>query len=138
MLRALLVYFALLAAAVDYSPAQPQKSAPPNSAAKQLALKSASIDDNSSPSMPGADPQAEAQLLELANRDRAVAGLPAFVADPGLTRAARTHALTWTQARHVSHQFAVEPALPRRIAAATSLRIDQAGENVALDVDVES
>ena len=41
-------------------------------------------------------------------------------------------------ARQLSHQFAGEPSLPQRLAAATKLQLDQEGENVALDFDAES
>lgn len=135
MLRALIACLALLLAAAGDPPAKPTKPNPAK--AKQPMLKAASIDDTGSLT-PAFDAQMEAQLLKLANRDRAVAGLPALAHDPGLTRAARNHALAMAQAQQLSHQFAGEPALTRRIAAATDLRIDQAGENVALDFDVES
>ena len=44
---------------------------------------------------------------------------PALALDQGLTRAARNHALAMAQAQQLSHQFAGEPALSRRIAAVT-------------------
>jgi hypothetical protein len=39
--------------------------------------------------------------------------------------------------RQLSHQFDGEPSLPQRLAAATSIQLDQEGENVALDFDAE-
>ena len=136
MLRALITCFAFLLAAAGDPPSKPVK--PNSSKTKQPTLQSASIDATGYPDTAAFDPQAEAQLLELANRDRAIAGLPALAADPGLTRAARNHALVMAREQQLSHQFAGEPILTRRIAAATDLRIDQAGENVALDLDVQS
>ncbi len=38
----------------------------------------------------------------------------------------------------LSHQFEGEPSLPQRLATATRAQLDQDGENVALDFDVES
>jgi uncharacterized protein YkwD len=37
----------------------------------------------------------------------------------------------------MSHQFAGEPSLPQRLAEASSLHLDHAGENVALDMTAE-
>jgi uncharacterized protein YkwD len=80
------------------------------------------------------DPQAEQQLLELANRARAQVGAPALRQDEGLTMAARAHADAMAQEQELSHQFAGEPSLPNRLAASSTLRLDHAGENVALDL----
>lgn len=80
---------------------------------------------------------AEQQLLALANQARRQAGVPALKLDTGLSRAARIHALTMLESRQLSHQFRGEPALPQRLAAASSLILDHAGENVALDYDAE-
>jgi len=139
MLRALIACTALMFAAAGDPPAQVGGPKPnqQQKASKPPMLTSASI-DSSDPDGSAFDPQAEAQLLKLANRDRAVAGLPPLAPDQGLTRAARNHALAMADAKQLSHQFAGEPALTRRIAIATDLRIDQAGENVALDVDIAS
>lgn len=84
------------------------------------------------------DEQAEAQLLRLANQDRALAGLPVLEFNEGLTQAARKHAFAMAQQRQLSHQFAGERALGSRIAEASDLRLDQAGENVALDLNIDS
>jgi uncharacterized protein YkwD len=84
------------------------------------------------------DPQAEQQLLDLANQSRAQAGLPALSFDAGLTQAARTHAHAMLAARQLSHQFEGEPSLVQRIAAATRTTLDQEGENVALDFNAPS
>jgi uncharacterized protein YkwD len=79
----------------------------------------------------------EQQLLALANQSRRQAGAPALELDPGLSRAARVHAQEMLAERQLSHQFSGEPALPERLAAMTSLLLDQEGENVALDYDAE-
>jgi len=81
------------------------------------------------------DPQAEQQILELANRSRQQAGAPPLTMDSGLSHAARVHAQAMLEARQLSHRFDGEPSLPKRLAAATALQLDQEGENVALDID---
>jgi uncharacterized protein YkwD len=83
------------------------------------------------------DPAAEQQLLDLANQARAQAGAPRLALDAGLCRAARAHAQEMFAARQLSHQFDDEPSLPQRLATATHARLDQEGENVALDFDAE-
>lgn len=79
----------------------------------------------------------EQQLLALANQSRRQAGLPELKLDPGLSNAARIHAMSMLEAGQLSHQFGGEPALPQRLASATPLILDRAGENVALDYDAE-
>ncbi|HEY6336981.1 MAG TPA: CAP domain-containing protein [Candidatus Sulfotelmatobacter sp.] len=81
------------------------------------------------------DSQAEQQILELANTSREQAGEGPLKMDSGLTRAARGHAQAMLEAHQLSHQFDGEPSLPQRLAAATSVQLDQEGENVALDID---
>ncbi len=83
---------------------------------------------------PSFDPQAEQQLLDLANQARAQVGAPLLRLDEGLTHAARAHADAMAQEQELSHQFAGEPSLPNRLAATSTLRLDHAGENVALDL----
>ena len=79
--------------------------------------------------------QSEEQLLALANQSRRQTGAPPLTLDPGLSQAARTHALAMLEANQLSHQFEGEPSLPVRLAATTKLQLDQEGENVALDYD---
>ncbi len=81
--------------------------------------------------------QVEDQLLALANQSRTQAGAPPLTLEPGLSQAARTHALAMLEARQLSHQFNGEPSLPVRLAATTTLQLDQEGENVALDYDAK-
>jgi len=77
--------------------------------------------------------QVEQDLLQLANQSRHKAGAPALTIDSGLTSAARVHAQAMLEARQLSHQFPGEPSLVYRLVPNTSLQLDQAGENVALD-----
>jgi uncharacterized protein YkwD len=81
--------------------------------------------------------QDEQQLLALANQSRREAGDHPLTLDSGLVQAARIHARAMLSAHQLSHQFAGEPTLPQRLAATTTLQLDQAGENVALDYDAE-
>jgi len=83
------------------------------------------------------EPQAEQQLLALANAARKQAGAPPLTLDAGLSQAARVHAQAMLDAQQLSHQFAGEPSLPQRLAVSTHLQLDQEGENVALDYDAE-
>ncbi len=113
----------------------------PNS--KKAALKPAAaktarpVDAGSGADDSNFDSQAEQQLLVLANQARAQAGAAPLQMDAGLTAAARAHVVTMVQQQQLSHQFSGEPSLPGRIAANSPVRMDQAGENVALDVDVQ-
>jgi uncharacterized protein YkwD len=79
----------------------------------------------------------EQRLLELANQARQQAGVAPLMSDPGLCQAARIHAQAMFDAQQLSHQFTGEASLPLRLADATNLQLDQEGENVALDYDVE-
>lgn len=81
--------------------------------------------------------QAERLLLQLANQSRRQAGLRPLTLDPGLSKAAREHALAMSESRHLSHQLRGEPTLPQRLASASPLLLDRQGENVALDYSAE-
>lgn len=107
--------------------------ADPDKPAEHATLKPASA---TSPDIPfnQFDSQAEHELLNLVNQTRAQAGLGRLSLDPGLSKAARAHAEAMSAARELSHQFAGEPALPQRLAAATTTSLDEEGENVALDI----
>jgi uncharacterized protein YkwD len=83
------------------------------------------------------DDEAERRLLELANRERARAGLPPLQKDEGLTQAARKHGAAMAAQKKLSHQFSGEPSLVHRLAANTKTRLDQAGENVAFAGSVD-
>jgi len=81
--------------------------------------------------------QVEQDLLQLANQSRQRAGAPSLVLDTGLTAAARTHAQAMLEAHQLSHQFSGEPTLVQRLAATSSLQLEQAAENVALDYSAQ-
>ena len=66
---------------------------------------------------PSYDPEAEQQLLALANQARVEAGVPPLQMDQGLTQAARAHAAEMVAEQQLSHQFPGEPSLSERIAA---------------------
>jgi uncharacterized protein YkwD len=106
----------------------------PQKSAHSATLKPAAA---TSPDIPlsESDPQAEQQLLDLANHDRAQAGAPRLTLDAGLSKAARAHAEAMFAVRQLSHQFEGEPSLPQRLAVVAHTPLDQEGENVALDFD---
>lgn len=80
---------------------------------------------------PDYDAEAERRLLDMANRERAKAGLPPLQVDNGLAKAAREHGAAMAVQRKLSHQLSGEPNLEHRLAAHTKTHLDQAGENVA-------
>jgi uncharacterized protein YkwD len=118
----------------------PQKAKLENASrnGERATLTSASMDKRSDPDAPAIDAEAEARLLEIANRDRLAAGLAPLEIHQGLTEAARNHALAMADARQLSHQLAGEAGLSNRVASITNLRLDEVGENVALDTTVAS
>ena len=74
--------------------------------------------------------QAEYQLLDLANRARAEAGLAPLQLDQGLTRAARKHSALMASQQQLSHDLPGEPTLPNRLLATTTLQLGAEGENI--------
>jgi uncharacterized protein YkwD len=121
MPRALIASLAIIVAAGVLTPGVPSLHA-----AQQAAIATA----ESQPA-PSYDAEAERRLLELANRERAKAGLPPLQKDEGLTQAAREHGAAMAAQKKLSHQLSGEPNLVHRLAANTKTRLDQAGENVA-------
>lgn len=117
-----------LMAASDDAP--PAAQTAPRATVKPASATSADIPFDS-------EPEAEQQLLALANEARRKAGAPPLTLDAGLSEAARIHAQAMLDAGQLSHQFDGEPSLPQRLAATTRLQLDQEGENVALDYDAE-
>ena len=83
------------------------------------------------------DDQAEQQLVQMLNLERARAGLPSLKVDDRLTQAARAHSVLMARAKQLSHQFPDEPPLSKRLAA-TNLRFNQDAENVAYDYSVQA
>ncbi len=82
------------------------------------------------------DDQAEQQLVQMLNLERARAGLPSLKVDDHLTQAARAHSVLMAKAKQLSHQFPDEPPLPKRLAS-TNLRFNRDAENVAYDYSVQ-
>ncbi len=78
------------------------------------------------------DTAAEQEIVRLLNQSRQQAGLAPLVIDDRLTSAARQHTALMVQQGQLSHQFAGEPALSKRLAA-TGIRFNFDGENVAYD-----
>ncbi len=101
-----------------------------------LAAEQPGAATNSQPS-PYYDTEAERQLLDMANRERAKAGLSPLQKDEGLTQAARAHATAMAAQQKLSHQLSGEPNLEHRLAANTKTQLDQAGENVAFAPSVD-
>jgi uncharacterized protein YkwD len=83
------------------------------------------------------DDQAEQQLVQMLNLERARSGLPSLKVDDRLTQAARAHSVLMARANTLSHQFPGEPALSKRLAA-TNIRFNQDAENVAYDYSVQA
>jgi cysteine-rich secretory family protein len=77
------------------------------------------------------DAEAGRRLLEIANQDRAKAGLPPLKMDDGLAKAALAHAAAMAAQRKLSHQLSGEPDVEHRLAANTNVHLDKLGENVA-------
>jgi uncharacterized protein YkwD len=102
----------------------------------QAAQRAPIATDDSQPSLTY-DATAERRLLDMANRERARAGLPPLQKDEGLTQAARKHGAAMAGQKKLSHQFSGEPNLIHRLAANTKTRLDQAGENVAFAGSVD-
>ena len=89
------------------------------------------------PAPSSSEQAAERELVRLLNRERARAHVPELELDARLLQAARAHARLMAEHRRLEHQFAGEPVLRLRLAAA-GLRFDNAGENVASSDDVAS
>jgi hypothetical protein len=82
------------------------------------------------------DSQAEQQLVQLLNQERARAGLPALEVEYHLTQAAQAHSALMAQTKKFSHQVDDEPKLSERLAA-TGIRFDADAENISYDSTVE-
>ncbi len=126
MSRALIASLAIvLAAGVAMVEGRPMHAAEPTATAAEA-----------QPS-PYYDAEAGRLLLEMANRERARAGLPPLQVDDGLTKAARAHAAAMAAQQKLSHQLSGEPNLVHRLAANTKTHLDQSGENVAFAGSVD-
>ena len=107
---------------------------PPASATPDTAWQQASAFDGASASC---DREAEAQLLEMANAERAHIGLPPLKLDDGLVRAARAHAAQMASQSKLSHPFSVGAPLAERVGTNSSLHLNREGENVAVAPNAE-
>jgi hypothetical protein len=83
------------------------------------------------------DDQAEQQLVQMLNLERARSGLPSLKVDDRLTQAARAHSVLMARANTLSHQLPYEPPLSKRLAA-TNIRFNQDAENIAYDYSVQA
>jgi uncharacterized protein YkwD len=128
MFLALVASFAMVAGGPAPAPVTPT-GIQPTQVIQQPTAKTVST----APASSNEDSAAERELLGLANRDRREAGLPPLRADQSLAAAARTHAQLMVANAHLEHQFSGEPSLLQRIAQASALRLDRAGENIADD-----
>jgi hypothetical protein len=81
-------------------------------------------------SLPAQAPELR-ELVDLANRDRAAAGLNPLTWDPALAAAAYAHALRMVQEGPISHRYGGEPDLAER-AAASGARFSLIEENIAI------
>jgi hypothetical protein len=86
----------------------------------------------------GNDLQGEQQLLDLANHARAQAGVAPLRMEESLAQAAREHSSLMAERNQLSHDLPGEPALPQRLAVASTLHLSGEGENVAYAQSVSS
>ena len=112
------------------SPGLPSASPPSASPPQATSVPRPSPNQSASYGSSPYDAAAERELLDLANRARAQAGAPPLQMDEGLTQAARAHSKEMAAHNQLSHQFSGEPGLTQRLAATSTLHMDQAGENV--------
>jgi uncharacterized protein YkwD len=110
--------------------------ADPLRAGTAAASSSADVHAVSAEQFKNYDPRAEQRLLRLTNLERERVGAPALTLDPGLSAAAREHAAAMAVRGELSHQLAGEAPLQQRLAI-SPLHLDKAGENVALDVNID-
>ncbi|MGP0099834.1 MAG: CAP domain-containing protein [Terriglobales bacterium] len=123
MLRGLALLYLALAVSLGPCGAQPRR---------QSVLANATSSDASSS---GEDLAAENELLEAANKSRALAGAPPLRIEKSLREAARAHARIMVANQRLEHQLPGEAALLERIAQVipldSPLKLDRAGENIA-------
>src|SRR5260370_11368577 len=81
-------------------------------------------------------PTPEQQLLTLLNLERRQAHLTVFQSDAKVAEAAQAHSQMLANRRMLSHQFAGEPELMRRVSS-TGARFSSVAENVAVAADAE-
>jgi uncharacterized protein YkwD len=79
----------------------------------------------------GEDSAAEIELLEAANKNRGLAGVPPLRMDESLRDAARAHAELMVASGLLEHQLSGESSLLDRVALVSPLKMDRVGENIA-------
>ena len=138
MLPALALSFALLAvnpgpcAAQTTSPAVDIRNAVGNDVGNDVRNHQPNPHSNSAAeSSSGEDSAAENELLEWANKSRALAGVPPLRMEESLRKAARAHARRMVQSGQLEQQLSGELSLLERIADVSPLKMDRAGENIA-------
>src|SRR6266446_2904173 len=139
MLRALAIFFAMLAAVAGPCAAE---IAPPAADARNNDIHSKQPTPHSNSaagSSSGEDSATENELLEAENKSRELAGVPPLRMDESLREAARVHARRMVDSERLDHQFSGELSLVERIAQVNplpgtldaALKSDRAGENIA-------
>ena len=83
------------------------------------------------------DDAAARELLDLANQARSQAGVAPLQLNRNLSQAAGLHTAEMAAQQQLSHQFPDEASLMQRLAAASNLYLDRAGENIASAPTVE-
>ncbi len=133
VLTACLAFLLTAGSAAHAQVPKPPSASPPQATSVPRPSPKQSASYGSSPY----DAAAERELLDLANQARAQAGAPPLQMDEGLTQAARAHCKEMAAHNQLSHQFSGEPGLTQRLAATSSLHMDQAGENVGYAASAE-
>ncbi len=85
---------------------------------------------------PAIDSDAEKEILQLVNLERARAGLKSLREDPALQKAARAHSRIMAGAHQLSHEVGAEPRFDKRLALAGA-SFDLSGENIAFNQTAE-
>jgi uncharacterized protein YkwD len=133
------VAFAMLAMSVAPGTAQTERPAgdlgnsPKSNSAKQEIgnTRPLPLSDSAAIASSDEDLAAENELLAAANKSRALAGVPPLRLEESLRKAAREHARLMVARGILDHQLAGELPLLQRIAQASALKINRAGENLA-------
>jgi len=135
MLRALVLSFAMLAVGLGPCTAQtkPQAVVICNDASTNVGNKQPNPYSNSAAeSSPDEDSAAENELLEAANKSRELVSVPPLRMEESLREAARAHARRMVAGERLEHRLPGEPALLERIAQVSPVKMDRAGENIAM------
>ncbi len=130
MSRLLAITFAILAMVA--APCAAQTRAAAVAVTNHVSTKQPTPHSNSAAgSSSGEDSAAENELLALANKNRALAGVPPVRVDESLCEAARAHARLMVSRGLLEHQLSGESSLLDRITVVSPLKMDRVGENIA-------